>query len=50
MRMADKFQGKVTKDSLQPLMMRSLYNLGGVQFVFPEVAIKGVKGLSLIHI
>jgi len=41
MRMADKFQGKVTKDTVQKLMMRSLYNLGGSQFVFPEAAIKG---------
>ena len=43
MRMADKFQGKVTKDKSEPLMMRSLYNLGGTQFVFPEMAIKGSK-------
>lgn len=44
MRMADKMQGKVIKDSIQPLMMRSLYNVGGTQFVFPEAAIKGTKG------
>ena len=44
MRMADKLQGKVAKDSLQPLMYRSLYNLGGAQFVFPDAPIKGVKG------
>src|SRR5690606_4325150 len=37
-------QGKVAKDSVQPLMMRSLYNVGGSQFVFPEPPIKGVKG------
>ncbi len=43
MRMADKFQGKVTKDKTEPLMMRSLYNLGGTQFVFPEMAVKGLK-------
>jgi cytochrome c-type biogenesis protein CcsB len=43
MRMADQFQGKVTKDSTQQLMMRSLYNVGGAQFVFPEPAIEGVK-------
>ena len=43
MRMADKFQGKVTKDKMEPLMMRSLYNLGGTQFVFPEMAVKGIK-------
>lgn len=43
MRMADKMQGKVNKDQTEKLMMRSLYNLGGSQFVFPEMAIKGVK-------
>lgn len=43
MRMADKMQGKVGKDSVQKLMMRSLYNVGGSQFVFPEPAVKGVK-------
>ncbi len=44
MRMADKLQGKVTKEAIQPLMMRSLYNVGGAQFVFPEPAKKGVIG------
>ena len=46
MRMVDKLQGKVTKDSVQPLMMRSLYNVGGIQFVFPEPAKKGVVGFE----
>lgn len=46
MRMADKLQGRVAKDSTQPLMMRSLYNVGGGQFVFPEPAVKGVKVLK----
>lgn len=41
MRMADRSTGSVVQDSVQPLMMRSLYNLGGSQFVFPEPAIKG---------
>lgn len=41
MRMADQMQGTVTADSLQPLMMRSLYNVAGAQFVFPEPVIKG---------
>lgn len=41
MRMADQMKGRVTKDSVQPLMMRSLYNMGGTRFVFPEPAIKG---------
>jgi len=43
MRMADKFQGKVTKDSVQELIYRSLYNLGGSQFVIPDQPKKGVK-------
>lgn len=41
MRMADQMQGTVVSDSLQPLMFRSLYNVAGSQFVFPEPAIKG---------
>jgi cytochrome c-type biogenesis protein CcsB len=41
MRMADKLQGNVVKDSVQPLMFRSLYNLAGTRFVFPDAAIKG---------
>jgi len=43
MRMADQFQGQVSKNIVQPLSMRSLYNMGGTQFVFPDPAIKGVK-------
>lgn len=42
MRMADQMTGDVTKDAVQPLMFRSLYNMGGTQFVFPEAAIKGI--------
>jgi cytochrome c-type biogenesis protein CcsB len=42
MRMADKLQGKVTKDTLQPLMMRSLYSIGDMKFVFPDPAVKGI--------
>jgi hypothetical protein len=34
MRMADKLQGEVTKDIVQPLMMRSLYSIGERRFVF----------------
>ena len=44
MRMADKLQGKVAKDSIQPLMMRSLYSIGDMRVVFPEPAAKGVIG------
>jgi cytochrome c-type biogenesis protein CcsB len=42
MRMADKLQGKVMKDVVQPLMMRSLYSIGDIRFVFPEPAVTGV--------
>jgi cytochrome c-type biogenesis protein CcsB len=41
MRMADQFKDKVVKDTTQVLFLRSLYNLGGAQFVFPELAKKG---------
>ena len=41
MKMADQSQGIVIKDSIQPLQLRSLYNIGGNQFVFPEAPIKG---------
>lgn len=41
MRMADQSQGNVAKDSMQPLMFRSLYNMAGAMFVFPDPAIKG---------
>lgn len=42
MRMADKLKGIVTKDNVQPLMMRSLYSIGEMRFVFPDPAVKGV--------
>ncbi len=41
MRMADKFQGKVDKDTAQDLMFRSLYTIAGSQFVFPDLPLKG---------
>jgi len=42
MRMADKLEGEVVKDIVQPLMMRSLYTVGDLRFVFPDPAVKGV--------
>ena len=42
MRMADKLEGAVTKDNVQPLMMRSLYSIGEMRFVFPDQAVKGI--------
>ncbi|NMH28934.1 cytochrome c biogenesis protein CcsA [Flavobacterium silvaticum] len=41
MRMADKMQGSVKKDSVQPLMFRSLYTVGEARFVFPVAPVKG---------
>ncbi|MEN2403084.1 cytochrome c biogenesis protein CcsA [Flavobacterium sp. MC2016-06] len=41
MRMADKLQGAVTKENVQPLMMRSLYSIGDIRIVFPDPAMKG---------
>ncbi len=46
MRMADQLKGKVIKDSVQEMMMRSLYSVGEAKFVFPELAIKGVKSFE----
>jgi len=43
MRMDDKMQGVVKKDMVQPLMYRSLYNVGGAQFVIPDQPKKGIK-------
>ncbi|WP_430907566.1 cytochrome c biogenesis protein CcsA [Maribacter sp. 2-571] len=45
MRMADQFQGQVVKDSVQELQLRSLYNMAGMQFVFPEPVVKGSYGI-----
>jgi len=45
MRMIDKLQGKLEKDKLQPLMFRSLYNVGEAQFVFPDQPLKGEKDM-----
>ncbi|KRD57615.1 cytochrome C biogenesis protein [Flavobacterium sp. Root935] len=41
MRMADQFKGKVTKNNVQPLMMRSLYSIGDIRIVFPDPPMKG---------
>lgn len=43
MRMADQFKGEIAAATEQDLMFRSLYNVGGSQFVFPEQPIKGKK-------
>ncbi|RTE52211.1 cytochrome C biogenesis protein [Arenibacter aquaticus] len=48
MRMADQFQGELVKDSLQPLQLRSLYTMAGMQFVIPEPVVKGSYGVVAI--
>ncbi|HMB62949.1 MAG TPA: cytochrome c biogenesis protein CcsA, partial [Eudoraea sp.] len=45
LRMADQFQGKVVRDSLQTLQLRSLYSLGGMQFVIPGTLTRGRFGV-----
>ncbi|MDA7768230.1 cytochrome c biogenesis protein CcsA [Flavobacteriales bacterium] len=37
MRMADQFKGSIKKDSIQPLMLRSLYMVSGQNFVIPTM-------------
>ena len=41
MRMADQLQGQVEADSVQTLLLRSLYNMAGMQFVLPDPVIRG---------
>uniref|UniRef100_UPI004047E86C cytochrome c biogenesis protein CcsA n=1 Tax=Mariniflexile sp. TaxID=1979402 RepID=UPI004047E86C len=42
MTMATMAQGKLVKDSLQPLILRSRYVIGNMQLVFPKPIVKGV--------
>ncbi|WP_203256788.1 cytochrome c biogenesis protein CcsA [Hyunsoonleella ulvae] len=42
MTMATRAQGKLVKDSLQPLFLRSRYVIGNMQMVFPKPVTKGV--------
>lgn len=45
MRMADQMRGEVVKDSVQPLMLRSLYQMAGMSFVIPDPVTKGSFGI-----
>jgi len=45
MRMADQLQGEVLPDSIQPLMLRSLYRMAGISFVIPEPVTRGIYGM-----
>ena len=40
--MATMTEGRLVKDSLQPLMLRSRYVIGDMQLVFPKPVVKGV--------
>ncbi|MFB9056548.1 cytochrome c biogenesis protein CcsA [Mariniflexile ostreae] len=41
MTMATRAEGKLVKDSLQPLVLRSRYVIGNMQMVFPNTVVKG---------
>ncbi|GGE12786.1 cytochrome c biogenesis protein CcsA [Psychroflexus salis] len=41
MRMADQKKGDLVADSVQELQLRSLYNIGGMQIVFPDPVVRG---------
>ncbi len=43
--MATQTDYTFVKDSVQPLQLRSLYNLQGILFVIPEPAVKGRSGI-----
>lgn len=45
LRMADQQKGVVIKDTIQPLQLRSLYNMAGMQFVIPEPIMQGEIGI-----
>ena len=46
LQMATMNEGKLVKDSIQPLMLRSRYIIGDMQFVFPNPIIKGVFDIA----
>ncbi|GGE42622.1 cytochrome c biogenesis protein [Psychroflexus planctonicus] len=41
MHMADQQKGDLVADSIQELQLRSLYNIGGMQVVFPDEVVRG---------
>ncbi len=43
--MATQAQGTVVADSVQPFNLRSLYRLGGLNFVIPQPVVKGSYGV-----
>ncbi len=45
LRMADQMKGTVVQDSIQPLQLRSLYTMAGMQFVIPDPILEGEVGI-----
>jgi cytochrome c-type biogenesis protein CcsB len=45
MRMADREKGELLKDSIQPLNLRSLYQVANMSFVIPEMVMPGEFGI-----
>ncbi len=45
LRMADQFSDQLPANSYEPLQLRSLYQVAGVQFVIPEAPIQGKEGV-----
>ncbi|GAA3508416.1 cytochrome c biogenesis protein CcsA [Aquimarina addita] len=50
MRMADQKKGIVVKDSVQPLMLRSLYQTAGMQFVIPDPVMRGIYDVTPVAV
>jgi len=49
MRMADRVEGSIIKDSVQEFQLRSLYRIGDLPFVIPEPVKRGdIKELKVI--
>lgn len=46
LRMADQVQGELLADTLQELQLRSLYNIGGMQVVFPDPVKRGIYDIA----
>ncbi|CAN5378174.1 cytochrome c biogenesis protein CcsA [soil metagenome] len=45
LRMSDQMEGELVADTLQTFQLRSLYNIGGMQFVVPEPVSRGTIDL-----
>lgn len=45
LRMADQLKGSVTPGAIQPLQLRSLYTMAGMQFVIPDPIMEGEVGI-----